>query len=50
MTEKAVEEVNWCICIFLINMMMSVIWFMMQVKFHYQIYDVSIGSICFTIV
>ncbi|AXY10138.1 MULTISPECIES: hypothetical protein [Bacillus] len=54
MTEKEVEDVNRCIRIVLINMMMSVMWFMiqevMQVTLCYQIHDLLIGAICFTIV
>ena len=54
MTEKEVEDVNRCIRIVLISMMMSVMWFMiqevMQVTLRYQIHDLLIGAICFTIV
>ncbi|HDR7800786.1 TPA: hypothetical protein QCY03_004636 [Bacillus tropicus] len=54
MTEKEVEDVNRCIRIVLISMMMSVMWFMiqevMQVTLCYQIHDLLIGAICFIIV
>ncbi len=54
MTEKEVEDVNQCIRIVLISIMMSVMWFMiqevMQVTLRYQIHDLLIGAICFTIV
>ncbi len=54
MTEKEVEDVNRCIRIVLISMMMSVMWFMiqevMQVTLRYQIHDLLIGAICFIIV
>ncbi|PEV77550.1 hypothetical protein [Bacillus cereus] len=54
MTEKEVEYVNRCIRIILISLMMAVIWFtiqeFMQITFNYQIHDLLIGAICFTIV
>ncbi|MES5954864.1 hypothetical protein QCI42_15675 [Bacillus fungorum] len=54
MIEKEVEDVNRCIRIVLISMMISVIWFMIQeviqVTLNYQIHDLLIGAICFTIV
>ncbi|MGE7973401.1 hypothetical protein ACQKOK_10990 [Bacillus cereus] len=54
MTEKEVEYVNWCIRIILISLMMAVIWFtiqeFMQIMLNYQIHDLLIGVICFTIV
>ena len=54
MTEKEVEDVNRCIRIILISLMMAVIWFtiqeFMQITLNYQIHDLLIGVICFTIV
>ncbi|PFQ25888.1 hypothetical protein [Bacillus cereus] len=54
MTEKEVEYVNRCIRIILISLMMAVIWFtiqeFMQITLNYQIHDLLIGAICFTIV
>ncbi|ANP81248.1 MULTISPECIES: hypothetical protein [Bacillus] len=54
MTEKEVEDVNRCIRIILISLMMAVIWFtiqeMIQATLNYQIHDLLIGAICFTIV
>ena len=54
MTEKEVEDVNRCIRIVLISIMMAVIWFtiqeFMQITLNYQIHDLLIGAICFTIV
>ncbi|OUA09402.1 hypothetical protein [Bacillus thuringiensis] len=54
MIEEAVEDVNRYIRIVLISMMMAVMWFMiqevMQVTLRYQIHDLLIGAICFTIV
>lgn len=54
MIEEEVEDVNRCIRIVLISMMMSLIWFMIQeviqVTLHYQIHDLLIGAICVTIV
>ncbi|HDR4762057.1 TPA: hypothetical protein ACQ75Q_003178 [Bacillus thuringiensis] len=54
MTEKGVEDVNRCIRIILISLMMAVIWFtiqeMIQATLNYQIHDLLIGAICFTIV
>ncbi|MDY7961196.1 hypothetical protein [Bacillus thuringiensis] len=54
MTEKEVEYVNRCIRIILISLMMEVIWFtiqeFMQITLNYQIHDLLIGAICFTIV
>ncbi|HDR3312750.1 MULTISPECIES: hypothetical protein [Bacillus] len=54
MTEKEVEDVNRCIRIILISLMMAVIWFtiqeFMQITLNYQIHDLLIGAICFTIV
>ncbi len=54
MIEEEVEDVNQCIRIVLISMMMSLIWFMIQeviqVTLHYQIHDLLIGAICVTIV
>ncbi|HFJ9474636.1 hypothetical protein COA19_09770 [Bacillus thuringiensis] len=54
MTEKEVEDVNRCIRIVLISMMMAVFWFtiqeMIQATLNYQIHDLVIGAICFTIV
>ncbi|PFW28620.1 hypothetical protein COL07_15140 [Bacillus cereus] len=54
MSEKEVEYVNRCIRIILISLMMAVIWFtiqeFMQITLNYQIYDLLIGAICFTIV
>ncbi|MDI6674268.1 hypothetical protein QMA02_00090 [Bacillus wiedmannii] len=54
MTEKEVEDVNRCIRIVLISIMMAVIWFtiqeVIQITFNYQIHDLVIGSSCFTIV
>ncbi|HFJ9436570.1 hypothetical protein V7652_16875 [Bacillus thuringiensis] len=54
MTEKAVEDVNRCIRIVLISIMMAVIWFtiqeVIQITFNYQIHDLVIGASCFTIV
>ncbi|AKE16616.1 hypothetical protein bcgnr5394_17760 [Bacillus cereus] len=45
---------NWCIRIILISLMMAVIWFtiqeFMQITLNYQIHDLLIGVICFTIV
>ncbi|PTN44596.1 hypothetical protein DAY12_18660, partial [Bacillus thuringiensis] len=54
MTEKEVEDVNRCIRIVLISMMMAVFWFtiqeMIQATLNYQIHDLLIGAIYFTIV
>lgn len=54
MVEKEVEGVNRCIRIVLISIMMSVIWFTIQeaiqITFNYQIHDLLIGAICFTII
>lgn len=54
MTEKEVEYVNGCIRIILISLMMAVIWItiqeFMQITLNYQIHDLLIGAICFTIV
>ncbi|PFB87997.1 hypothetical protein CN273_05470 [Bacillus thuringiensis] len=54
MTEKEVEDVNRCIRIVLISIMMAVIWFtiqeVIQITFNYQIHDLVIGANCFTIV
>ncbi|WP_347408026.1 hypothetical protein [Bacillus cereus group sp. BfR-BA-01349] len=54
MTEKEAEYVNRCIRIILISLMMAVIWFtiqeFMQITLNYQIHDLLIGAICFTIV
>ncbi|MGR9592791.1 MULTISPECIES: hypothetical protein [Bacillus cereus group] len=54
MTEKEVEYVNRCIRIILISLMMAVIWFtiqeLIQITLNYQIHDLVIGTICFTIV
>ncbi|ASL64880.1 hypothetical protein FORC47_2035 [Bacillus cereus] len=54
MTEKEVEDVNRCIRIVLISIMMAVIWFtiqeVIQITFNYQIHDLVIGASCFTIV
>ncbi|ANV74065.1 hypothetical protein P4J09_11030 [Bacillus cereus] len=54
MTEKEAEYVNRCIRIILISLMMAVIWFtiqeMIQATLNYQIHDLLIGAICFTIV
>ncbi|CUB11364.1 hypothetical protein BN2127_JRS1_03150 [Bacillus cereus] len=54
MIEEEVEDVNRYIRIVLISMMMSVIWFtiqeVMQVTLNYQIHDLLIGALCFTIV
>ncbi|HDR4423901.1 TPA: hypothetical protein QCP59_004778 [Bacillus cereus] len=54
MIEKEIEGVNRCIRIVLISIMMSVIWFTIQevtqIKLDYQIHDLLIGAICFTIV
>ncbi|HDR7545705.1 TPA: hypothetical protein QCX99_004024 [Bacillus thuringiensis] len=54
MTEKEVEDVNRCIRIVLISMMMAVFWFtiqeVIQVTLNYQIHDLLIGPICVTIV
>ena len=54
MTEKEVEYVNGCIRIILISLMMAVIWFtiqeFMQITLNYQIHDLLIGAICFTVV
>nr|WP_257148789.1 hypothetical protein [Bacillus cereus] len=45
---------NRCIRIILISLMMAVIWFtiqeFMQITLNYQIHDLLIGAICFTIV
>ncbi|MCU4822150.1 hypothetical protein PDN49_10315 [Bacillus cereus] len=45
---------NRCIRIILISLMMAVIWFtiqeMIQATLNYQIHDLLIGAICFTIV
>ncbi|CAM3808442.1 MULTISPECIES: hypothetical protein [Bacillus cereus group] len=54
MAEKEVEGVNRCIRIVLIILTMSVIWFTIQevtqITLDYQIHDLLIGAICFTIV
>ncbi|OJE30847.1 hypothetical protein A9490_26270 [Bacillus thuringiensis] len=54
MTEKEVEDVNRCIRIVLISIMMAVIWFtiqeVIQITFNYQIHDLVIGASCFTFV
>ncbi|MDF9528741.1 hypothetical protein P4520_25105 [Bacillus thuringiensis] len=54
MTEKEVEDVNRCIRIVLISIIMAVIWFtiqeVIQITFNYQIHDLVIGASCFTIV
>ncbi|GAB6610707.1 hypothetical protein bcgnr5406_07170 [Bacillus cereus] len=54
MTEKEAEDVNRCIRIVLIILTMSVIWFTIQevtqITLDYQIHDLLIGAICFTIV
>ncbi|WIL50110.1 hypothetical protein QP042_13100 [Bacillus bombysepticus] len=54
MTEKEAEYVNRCIRIILISLMMAVIWFtiqeMIQATLNYQIHDLLIGAICFSIV
>ncbi|WP_259347364.1 hypothetical protein [Bacillus sp. ME78] len=54
MTDKEVEDVNRCIRIVLISIMMAVIWFtiqeVIQITFNYQIHDLVIGASCFTIV
>ncbi|MFE9078871.1 hypothetical protein [Bacillus mobilis] len=54
MAEKEFGGVNGCICIALISMMMSVIWFSIQeaiqITFNYQIHDLLIGAICFIII
>lgn len=54
MTEKEIEDVNRCIRIVLISMMMPVIWFttqeVFQVTLDYEIHDLLIGSVCFAIV
>ncbi|MFC9724726.1 hypothetical protein [Bacillus cereus] len=54
MTEKEVEDANRCIRIVLISMMMAVFWFtiqeMIQATLNYQIHDLLIGAIYFTIV
>ncbi|MGR5987912.1 MULTISPECIES: hypothetical protein [Bacillus] len=53
-TEKEAEDVNRCIRIVLIILTMSVIWFTIQevtqITLDYQIHDLLIGVICFTIV
>ncbi len=52
--EKEVEGVNRCIHIVLISIILSVIWFTIQevihITFNYQIHDLLIGAICFSIV
>ncbi len=54
MPEKEVEDVNRCIRIVLISMVMTVFWFtiqeVIQVTLNYQIHDLLIGALCFTIV
>ncbi|MGN4443926.1 hypothetical protein ACTFOB_03220 [Bacillus cereus group sp. MYBK79-1] len=54
MAEKEAEDVSWCIRIVLIILTMSVIWFTIQevtqITLDYQIHDLLIGAICFTIV
>ena len=54
MPEKEVEDVNRCIRIVLISMVMTVFWFMIQeviqVTLNYQIHDLLIGALCFNIV
>ncbi|MCC2462811.1 hypothetical protein AB1I92_07330 [Bacillus mobilis] len=54
MTEKEAEDVNRCIRIALIILTMSVIWFTIQevtqITLDYQIHELLIGAICFTIV
>ncbi|GAB6551779.1 hypothetical protein ACIG6B_04480 [Bacillus mobilis] len=54
MTEKEAEDVNRYIRILLILLTMSVIWFVIQevtqITLDYQIHDLLIGAICFTIV
>ncbi len=54
MREKEVEDVNRCIRIVLISMVMTVFWFtiqeVIQVTLNYQIHDLLIGALCFTIV
>ncbi|AYF09483.1 hypothetical protein CN386_22460 [Bacillus cereus] len=54
MAEKEVEGVNRCIHIVLISIILSVIWFTIQevihITFNYQIHDLLIGAICFSIV
>lgn len=54
MIEEEVEDVNRCIRIVLMSMMMAVFWFtiqeVIQVTLNYQIHDLLIGALCFTIV
>ncbi|MGK0532111.1 hypothetical protein [Bacillus sp. 'calajunan'] len=54
MTEKEADDVSRCIRIVLIILTMSVIWFAIQevtqITLDYQIHDLLIGAICFTIV
>ncbi|HHT7199193.1 MULTISPECIES: hypothetical protein [Bacillales] len=48
------ESLKRCIRIFLFIIIMSIIWFTLQetieVTLNYQIYDLLIGAVCFTIV
>ncbi|COF75118.1 hypothetical protein CQZ91_03895 [Bacillus cereus] len=54
MIEEEVEDVNRCIRIVLMSMMMAVFWFtiqeVIQVTLNYQIHDLLIVALCFTIV
>lgn len=54
MIEEEVEDVNRCIRIVLMSMMMAVFWFtiqeVIQVTLNYKIHDLLIGALCFTIV
>lgn len=54
MIEQGVEDVNRCIRIVLMSMMMAVFWFtiqeVIQVTLNYQIHDLLIVALCFTIV
>ncbi|MGE1010004.1 hypothetical protein [Bacillus cereus] len=54
MIEEEGEDVNRCIRIVLMSMMMAVFWFtiqeVIQVTLNYQIHDLLIGALCFTIV
>ncbi|MEF7560518.1 hypothetical protein [Bacillus thuringiensis] len=54
MIEEEVEDVNRCIRIVWMSMMMAVFWFtiqeVIQVTLNYQIHDLLIGALCFTIV